>query len=338
MADPRYDEAIFPTDLLLALAQIAPERGVDPAQLCRGLGFEVADLSQPTTRVSYRQASLMIQRALAQIPDPALGLTLGTRATLGSMGLIGHAMAMSATLGDALNLALKHLVLTGAVGYQIELRMAGPLISLELEHRFPDPEIQSFITEEAFSSALTYARALTGGHALQVSRVDFSHAERGAGEFAGKVFAAPVNFGSDGNRFMFEARYLGLAVPTHHPLGLNQALELLEAFARQEQVKDDLCSAVERAAYRTLTGGITLEEIARQLNMSSRTLRRRLAASGVSFEALVENVRKTRALSLLTHSDAAVEHIASETGYSDVRNFRRAFKRWTGVSPSEYRH
>ncbi|MGH8505832.1 MAG: AraC family transcriptional regulator [Stenotrophobium sp.] len=337
MADPRYDEAIFPTDLLLALAQIAPERGVDPECLCRGLGFGIDDLTQPSTRVSYRQASLMIQRALAAIPDPALGLTLGTRATLGSMGLIGHAMAMSATLGDALSLALKHLVLTGAVGYQIELRMHGPLVSLELEHRFPDPEIQSFITEEAFSSALTYARTLSGG-AVQVSRVDFSHTERGTAEFAGKVFAAPVNFGSDGNRFVIEAHYMGLPVPTHHPLGLNQALELLEAFARQEQVKDDLCSAVERAAYRTLIGGITLEEIARQLNMSGRTLRRRLAASGVSFETLVENVRKTRALSLLTHSDAAVEHIASETGYSDVRNFRRAFKRWTGVSPSEYRH
>jgi transcriptional regulator GlxA family with amidase domain len=58
----------------------------------------------------------------------------------------------------------------------------------------------------------------------------------------------------------------------------------------------------------------------------------------MSFEALVENVRKTRALSLLTHSGVAVERIAIETGYSDVRNFRRAFKRWTGVSPSEYRH
>ena len=52
MADPRYDEAIFPTDLLLALAQIAPERGVDPERLCRGLGFSVGDLTQPSTRVS----------------------------------------------------------------------------------------------------------------------------------------------------------------------------------------------------------------------------------------------------------------------------------------------
>lgn len=337
ISDPRYDEAIFPTDLLLALAQIAPERGVDPQSLCRGLGFDVNDLTQPATRVSYRQASLMIQRALAAIPDPALGLTLGTRATLGSMGLVGHAMAMSKTLGDALSLALQHLILTGAVGYQIELHQSGALILMELEHRFPDPEIQSFITEEAFASTLNYARALSGG-ALRVTRVEFIHAERGTTDFAQKIFDAPVNFGSDRNRFVFEAQWLTHPVPTHHPIGLNQALEMLETFAHQEQTKDALCSAVERAAYRTLTGGITLEDIARQLNMSGRTLRRRLTASGISFEALVENVRKTRALSLLTHSDIAVEHIATETGYSDVRNFRRAFKRWTGVSPSEYRH
>lgn len=337
LADPRYDEAIFPTDLLLALAMIAPERGVQPETLCRGLGFSIEDLSKPSTRVSYRQASLMIQRALAAIPDPALGLTLGVRGTLGSMGLVGHAMAMCKTLGDAMGLGLEHLVLTGAVGYRIDLRAAGSLVWLELEHNFPDPEIQSFITEEAFSSTLSYARALTGGVA-QLTQIDFVHAERGNAQFAHQVFGVPVKFGAPSNRFVFDASLLGLPVPTHHPLGLHQALELLENFSRQERAKDDLCSAVERAAYKTLMQGITLEDVARELNMSGRTLRRRLSAGGMSFEALVENVRKTRALSLLTHSGVAVERIAIETGYSDVRNFRRAFKRWTGVSPSEYRH
>lgn len=336
LADPRYDEAIFPTDLLLALAMIAPERGVQPEGLCRGLGFSVEDLSKPSTRVSYRQASLMIHRALVAIPDPALGLTLGTRGTLGAMGLVGHAMAMCKTLGDAMELGLKHLVLTGALGYHIRLRVDGPLVCLELEHQFPDPAIQAFITEEAFASTLAYGRALTGG-ALAITQVDFAHAGHGIADFARQVFGVPVQFGCARNRFVIEARQLTLSVPTHHPLGLSQALELLDAFSRQERVKDDLCSAVERAAYKTLTNGISLEHIARELNMSGRTLRRRLATSGVSFETLVENVRKTRALSLLTHSDFAVERIAAETGYSDVRNFRRAFKRWTGVSPSEYR-
>ena len=337
MADPRYDEAIFPTDLLLALAMIAPERGVQAENLCRGLGFSVEDLSKPSTRLSYRQASLMVQRALVAIPDPSLGLTIGARGTLGSMGLIGHAMAMSRTLGEAMGLGLQHLVLTGALGYRIDLHEAGTQIWLELEHQFPDPDIQAFITEEAFSSTLTYGRALTGG-AMTVTRVEFAHSERGIGNFAREIFAAPVSFGCAHNRFVIEAQHMMLPVPTHHPLGLHQALELLETFAQQEKAKDDLCSAVERAAYKTLMQGITLEDVARELNMSGRTLRRRLSAGGMSFEALVENVRKTRALSLLTHSGVAVERIAIETGYSDVRNFRRAFKRWTGVSPSEYRH
>jgi AraC-like DNA-binding protein len=169
-------------------------------------------------------------------------------------------------------------------------------------------------------------------------QIDFAHAERGNAEFARQVFGVPVQFGCARNRFVFEPGLLALPVPTHHPLGLQQALELLANFSRQERAKSDLCSAVERAAYRSLTQGITLEDVASELNMSGRTLRRRLAAGGVSFEALVENVRKTRALSLLTHSSVAVERVAAETGYSDVRNFRRAFKRWTGVSPSEYRH
>ena len=336
MSDPRYDEAIFPTDLLLALALMAPEHGIEPGHLCRGLGFGVEDLMHPSTRVSYRQASLMIQRALAAIPDPALGLTLGARGSLGAMGLVGHAMAMSRTLGDAIALGLRHLVLTGAVGYRMELRESGGMVELVLEHSFPDPEIQAFITEEAFASTCIYGRLLTGGR-MQVARVEFAHAGRGNDALARQIFCAPVTFGCRRNRLLIESRWLAEPVPTHHPLGLRQALDLLEVHTRQEQVKDDLCSAVERAAYKTLTRGIALEDIARELNMSGRTLRRRLAASGMSFEGLVENVRKTRALSLLTHSGISVEQVAAETGYSDVRNFRRAFKRWTGVSPSEYR-
>lgn len=336
MADPRYDEAIFPTDLLLALTLIAPERGVDPEQLCRGLGFAVEDLSKTSTRVSYRQASLMIHRALKAFEDPALGLTLGSRAKLGAMGLIGHAMAMAPTLGEALQLGVQHLVLTGAVGYRIELRQQGAQFWMELAHLFPDPQIQVFITEEAFASSLAYARALTAG-AVQLTQIDFVHEDRGSGALARQIFGVPVHYGCAANRFVVAASQLDLPVPTHHPLGLHQALALLAQLVQQEQAKNDLYSAVERAAYKALSSGISVEQVASALNMSSRTLRRRLTAGGVSFEALVENVRKTRALSLLAHSDVAIERVAMAAGYSDVRSFRRAFRRWTGVSPKEYR-
>ena len=95
--------------------------------------------------------------------------------------------------------------------------------------------------------------------------------------------------------------------------------------------------AVERAIARDLSRGSHIEKIAGDLNMSSRTLRRRLTEHSLTFEALLEQVRQARTMSLLANPDMPIERITEEVGYSDVRSFRRAFKRWTGKSPSAWR-
>ncbi|MNF49721.1 HTH-type transcriptional regulator VirS [compost metagenome] len=94
---------------------------------------------------------------------------------------------------------------------------------------------------------------------------------------------------------------------------------------------------MERAIARDLAQGSHLEKIASDLNMSGRTLRRRLTEHALTFEALLEQVRQARTMSLLANPEMSIERITEEVGYSDVRSFRRAFRRWTGQSPSAYR-
>jgi AraC-like DNA-binding protein len=81
----------------------------------------------------------------------------------------------------------------------------------------------------------------------------------------------------------------------------------------------------------------SLEQIALRLNVSPRTLRRRLTAEGTSYKILVNDMRKGKALDLLNTTNYSIEKIAIELGYSDVPNFYHAFKSWTGKTPSEYR-
>ena len=76
-----------------------------------------------------------------------------------------------------------------------------------------------------------------------------------------------------------------------------------------------------------------LGQLARQLNLSERTLRRRIGEAGLSYSGIVDELRRTRALQLLGQRDNRLIDVACATGFSDVRNFRRAFKRWTGVTP-----
>ncbi|MGH8541738.1 MAG: AraC family transcriptional regulator [Stenotrophobium sp.] len=333
--DPRYLAAMFPPYLLLELSMVAREQGVEPGVLCRGLGFTIEDLYDPACRVSFRQASLMIQRALKAVPVEGLGLRVGGHNTLSTLGLVGHAARVSKTFAEGLALGLRYEVATGGLMHET-LGSDKSCVWLQSEPRFPEPDIQIFVVEELFSSLQVYARELMGA-SFSFLRLEFAHSAPTYAAEYGRVFGVPVKFGCASNRCFIDLAWLERPLPGYHPLALREACTLLEAWSVGQQDKDDLCNAVERAIYKTVARGASIEAIAQELNMSGRTLRRRLSVLGLSFESLLESVRKTRALSLLAHSGVSIEQVASETGYSDVRNFRRAFKRWMGVSPSEMR-
>jgi AraC-like DNA-binding protein len=98
-----------------------------------------------------------------------------------------------------------------------------------------------------------------------------------------------------------------------------------------------LFESVERAVGQNLRELPTFSEIAKRLCLSERTLRRRLADNGVSYQELLDSVRKHRALEMLANPRLSFEQVVFEVGFCDSHNFRRALKRWTGSTPSEMR-
>ncbi len=96
-ADAHDQLALVSPFLLQTLADVAEAKGVSAERLCRGLGFTLDDLQDPTLRISYRQAVAMIERALAALPQQGLGLWVGSRNVLGTLGLLGHALSLCRT-------------------------------------------------------------------------------------------------------------------------------------------------------------------------------------------------------------------------------------------------
>ena len=94
---------------------------------------------------------------------------------------------------------------------------------------------------------------------------------------------------------------------------------------------------LQREIRKRLDAPPTLAQLAAPLNLSERTLRRRLEAAGTRYQALVDEARRDRALTLLGRADLALAEVAFQTGFGDLRNFRRAFRRWTGLAPQEAR-
>jgi AraC-like DNA-binding protein len=334
--DPRYTTAFINPLALRHLAVIVGERGHDAARLCRGLGFEMEDFDRPSFRISYRQGSLMIRRALETAGDMGLGIAVGQRQTIVSWGLVGFAMMSCATVGEAIALGLGHQRDAGALA-TLTAERRGDDTAIVADPVFDDPDIEMYLVEEMFSSFVAVMHQLVGPQyspaALELVYQAPAHAPLYAA-----VFRCPIRFGAPRNRFLIDPNWMRFPLPTHDALVARTVQDLIERSLLQERSKTDLATTVERAVRESLTGRLpTLREIAVLQNISERTLRRRLADAGCSYDGIVESVRKSRALELLKHSSQSIGEVAREAGFSDVRTFRRAFKRWTGVPPNEAR-
>jgi AraC-like DNA-binding protein len=334
-ATDHYTTANLQVYLLRCLAGMSKDFGIDPERLCLGLGFEVDDLSNPECRLSFRQASSMIRRAVEMTPGRGLGLEISMNETIGSIGLVGYAMLTSPTLGEAVALGVKMQNHAGSM-LHIDLVQDESTISIHASSRFHAPDIEVFLAEEAFGSFLTIAHALVGDD-FRPTAVDFSYPRPLYGAQYDSIFKCPIRFDQKDNVFTCDVAWGSRRIATYDPLSHRQALEFLKMAVTHENGDTDFLESVDRIVRRDLRHAPTLAAVAEQLCMSDRTLRRRLADRGISYQTVLDNIRKTRALALLTNSRLSIEEIAYEVGFSDSHNFRRAFKRWTGHGPRDSR-
>ncbi|MBV8660178.1 MAG: AraC family transcriptional regulator [Burkholderiales bacterium] len=331
----RYTVANIPVYLLRCLAATAADVGLDAARLCMGLGFSLEDLANPACRVSFKQGSTMIRRAVQMAPGRGLGLIIGERETIASIGLVGYAMMTSRTLGEAAVLGMSQQKFTGAM-LEFDLVEDGDTTRVRASNRFPEPDIQTFLIEEAFASFLQIVRGLVGNN-FKPHRIDIAYpAPSYAAEYS-RVFGCPIHFGQRESAFVADTSWIARPLLTYDPLSHRQALEFLDIGLSREREKVDLFESVERVLRRAMPHIPTLADIAGTLCLSERTLRRRLADNGVSYQALLDSVRKNRSIELLANPKLSIEEVAAEVGFSDAHNFRRAFKRWTGSAPSDMR-
>jgi AraC-like DNA-binding protein len=145
-----------------------------------------------------------------------------------------------------------------------------------------------------------------------------------------------VRFGCHRNRLLSDAHWLDFPLPTANLMSFRLALQILECQAAASAGHSDLGLAVDRAIRRALPTPPSPAEVAASLHVSERTLRRRLEEAGLGFNGLLDECRKSRALELILGARLPLPQVAQQIGFADVRSLRRAFKRWTGQTPSNW--
>ena len=334
--DARYTAAVIPTTILAVIAQLADTAGVAVEPWLAGLGLSRAQIDDAAVRVSYRQASLIIKRARRSFGRSSFGLDVGMQQSNGTFGVMGLAMMTARTFGEAVAIGVEYADITGAL-MDVELERPGAHeVALVARPRFPDDEILAFLCEELFMSTFKLARNLVGASFVP-QRLELTYPPPPHAAAYRRLFGCEVRFGARSNRMVVAARWLEQRLPTHHPVSAQQALAICREQSAQIRRQSEVIASVERILRRRLAENPTLGQVAQTLNLSERTLRRQLASAGRAWRDIHDQLRADRALELLRAGALSVAEIGGEVGYSDAREFRRAFKRWTGATPTEMR-
>ncbi|MDD3763311.1 MAG: AraC family transcriptional regulator [Nevskiales bacterium] len=316
---------------LHALFDYLRARNLTVADIASGLD---ADLNDRDGRVPEALAAELFDRAAAALGDDALGLHAGEQIRPGHYGALGYVAMNSATLGEALDSLRRYQALVIDVG-GVDIRRAGDDQILSWDPNTDRPYRQ--LAEFNISGLVSFTRWLAGPQASP-SRVDFAYpAPDDLGEHH-RILRCPLRFDQPCYRLALPSAGLHAPViqpdPAMRELMLRLADKQLLELPRGEDV---LARARALIAKRLNHPPVELDWVATQLAMSNRSLQRRLADAGLSFTQLIEQVRRELAERHLRESGLDLTDIAFLLGYSEQSAFQRAFKRWTGLTPSAWR-
>jgi AraC-like DNA-binding protein len=319
--------------LLRGLVQAASAVGVDADALLARLAISRDDLARDTSIPTATFARAW-QVAPELSGDPYFGLHAGEHAALGSYDVLDYLFLTSATLGDACRaLERYHRIVTEI--WRLELVAEGPVARFRLVVPPDVVEPMRHAWDYFFSGAFQRIRgALTG---VAPDAVHLMHAAPADTREYERVFRCPASFGRPVYEFVFAAshldRPLATANATLHRLVRRHAEELL---ARVPSTLDLLDRAQTLLPVLLKEPALSLAHLADQLGVGERSLQRKLAEHGLTYKELVQRVREEHAMRGLESGAQTVSELAYMLGFNSTAAFSRAFKRWRGMSPSEW--
>jgi AraC-like DNA-binding protein len=324
----------------LAMVETAESVGVRRAELLEGTGITDEMLLSSEARISYAQFGRLTNNAVRLTGLPHFGAVLGRRIHTGNLGMLGLAVMTSENIGAALRVALQYYR-SLAPAWDLSLEVKGDTATLRFQETISHG-YHSVLASETMLVAFASQAEFLLGRPVPMKRVRFGYpvpAHAGAcPELYAMEGGTPVSFNHGTTEVEFDAALLREPVRWSDPITAQEAERQCAAAQTVSATRaDGLVARVRRELAMAREEYPTESSVARALCTSPRTLRRGLQQMRTSFQALLDEDRRERAFGLLRSTTATSEHIAIELGFSDVRSFRRAFKRWTGKPPSVYR-
>ena len=317
--------------------EIAPtlrEFGLDPAPVIREAGLDPSLFDDGTNVIPHAALGRLLTLSVSRTNCPHFGLLVGKRATILSLGMVGRLMQHSETVGDALHALVTNLSIQNR-GAVPSLTISGEVALFTFSVYQSEAESADQISDGSLAVAVNALRALCGAD-WNPTEVLLPRAAPMDHEPFRRHFRAPVRFDQESATVVFPTRDLAIRVAGADPV-LRAMLE-----ERIRQMKGSPDSAFSDDIRRLLRTRLTsnhcsADDIAHLLAMHRRTLSRRLKDSGMGYRAITNEIRFEIARQLLADTQVPLAQIAAALGYSEASAFTRAFRRWSGQTPTAWR-
>jgi len=320
------------------IGQVAEEletQGIPSRTWLAKYGLNNQALSDQDHRISLYAYKSLILDALSLNQQPSLGLLVAKRIGLTAHGMLGYAVIASSCLRETVEMISRYLD-TRQPLIRLELSNEKTEVAVQVHLCYPLDEIEDSFLESSILVLYNMLMHVTQ-NAPPITKIYLPFAEPDYSELLRNTFDFEIQF---------NAKYAAIGLTTSEldtPLAMadknsfKQAKQICDRELEKLQGAELLQTKIRKYLLSFKDGFPSLIAVSTYLHMSPRNLHRQLQREGTSFSQILTSVRQFVAIELLNNSPKTVQEIALTLGYSDTANFRKAFKKWTGTSPSDFR-
>lgn len=330
----------FSGRFLLSMIQFASERGADYEQLLHMSGLDYDYLCLEESRVAPTVYNRLIEHSVRVTNDELFGLHAGEYLNLAAAGLIGQISQTSSTVKEALEYCCEFAAL-GCQALPMRLHKTNEGYRLEIIPNSTWEADSPVAARQTLEGTLAFS--LREFHLLTVQKyypleVGFKYSKGKSHEEFDRLFKCPIKYDQSESYMLYSTDLVETKIITSDynllRILVGHAEEKLQIMSKETSFD----SAVRRAVVNLSEPNFpTIETVANNMNMSVRSLQRKLHEESRTFKQVIESLRKEMAIKYLDQNELNVQEVSDLLGYSDVSSFSRSFKKWTTVTPSAYR-
>ncbi len=310
--------------------------GYDADSLFQRAGADPNALRQPGARYPMPVVSRLWELVMEETRDPCIGLEIGRHWHPSAAHALGYAWLASDTLKDAFQRLVRYFRVITTDKETVELRDGGSVYVFRWDDSLTHHKISDAEYDEAFAAVLTLCR-ISAGKRFSPKRVRMRRSPPPCESEFSDFFRCQVDYSAGENSIHLPRRRMEATLPSANIQMARECDRIIDAYLGQLDRDNVAATAKARLIEQLPSGSVSEQDIAKSLNVSVRSLQRKLGDEGTTFKQLLDDTRRELALQYIKDPTVTINEMTYLLGYSEPANFSRAFKRWTGRSPRAVR-